>query len=353
MPFNPPDSNEISIKIIEAVKQHPVLYISEVTGEAIRIQEFRQKVWKRISDELGLDSAWVKLRWKNLRDTYSRQLKVKGKSSAGSKKKKWLFEDDLSFLKVLYEPNSVDLHVELTEEYIKDINTGVIPSENLLEHLEEDEDDYSEYLEILGEDKSQMRSQEPETTENSDDNILQEVNGDQSLKESVIDTCTQKVESRYRKARLKQPKQEQIISNSSTPIIINASSILALPNTHETQDYSGTITTETVESCQNFASTRAQKRRKVEESPEGRTCFDYKGSTDEFFMSIAKTVQKLPPKAQADVKMDVCRIIHEAQQKHKLLKDSKNVQKYSRVPGVIPNLVLVPCRLIDRQNESC
>lgn len=50
-----PDSQKISLKVIEAVKQHPVLYISEVKGNALKLQEFRQKVWKRISDELGLE----------------------------------------------------------------------------------------------------------------------------------------------------------------------------------------------------------------------------------------------------------------------------------------------------------
>lgn len=51
----PPDSHKISLKIIEAIKQHPVLYSTEVRGPSVKLQDFRQKVWKRISDELGLD----------------------------------------------------------------------------------------------------------------------------------------------------------------------------------------------------------------------------------------------------------------------------------------------------------
>lgn len=58
MPTMPPDAHKISLKIIEAIKQHPVLYISDVKGTAIKLQEFRQKVWKRISDELGLDGNY-------------------------------------------------------------------------------------------------------------------------------------------------------------------------------------------------------------------------------------------------------------------------------------------------------
>lgn len=55
MPNMPPDSHKISLKIIEAIHQHPVLYISEVKGNPVKLQEFRQKVWKRIADELSLD----------------------------------------------------------------------------------------------------------------------------------------------------------------------------------------------------------------------------------------------------------------------------------------------------------
>lgn len=58
MPTMPPDTHKISLKVIEAVKQHPVLYISEVKSSVIKLQEFRQKVWKRISDELSLDREY-------------------------------------------------------------------------------------------------------------------------------------------------------------------------------------------------------------------------------------------------------------------------------------------------------
>lgn len=49
------DSQKISRMIIQNVKDHPVLYISDVKGVSIKLPEFRPKVWKRIADELGLD----------------------------------------------------------------------------------------------------------------------------------------------------------------------------------------------------------------------------------------------------------------------------------------------------------
>lgn len=49
------DCHRISATVIEAVRQHPVLYINDVKGCGMKLQVFRQKVWDRISDELNLD----------------------------------------------------------------------------------------------------------------------------------------------------------------------------------------------------------------------------------------------------------------------------------------------------------
>jgi len=55
----PPDTYQISLNIIEAIKQHPVLYCTEVKGVPVKLQDFKQKVWKHISDELGLDRMFL------------------------------------------------------------------------------------------------------------------------------------------------------------------------------------------------------------------------------------------------------------------------------------------------------
>lgn len=51
----PPDSQRLMEKIIEAIKQHPVLYCTEVTGYSGKINYLRQKVWERIANELGVE----------------------------------------------------------------------------------------------------------------------------------------------------------------------------------------------------------------------------------------------------------------------------------------------------------
>lgn len=53
----PVDSHSASFKIIEAIKEHPVLYINDVKGIDIKLADFRQKVWQFIADDLQLDGT--------------------------------------------------------------------------------------------------------------------------------------------------------------------------------------------------------------------------------------------------------------------------------------------------------
>ncbi|NP_001135905.1 uncharacterized protein LOC100216457 isoform X1 [Nasonia vitripennis] len=343
MSSNSPDSHKISLKIIEAIKQHPVLYISEVKATNFKVQEFRQKVWKRISDELGLDPGWVKLKWKNLRDTYCRILKYKNKSAKGERRKKWIFEDHLSFLKFPYEPNYEAQYVELTDEYIKDINTEIISAHDLIEQLEEndDDDDYSEYLEVLEEDTSMEESHIQEScidnvdsNDNDNDNALPEASNDQTLERLAIDAYAKQIQSKFRKIRPKNSKlEESKQSNSITPIFINTPGVSV--SLHKTKPI-------------------IPKIQPVKRIPKlhSQNSFDHKGSIDQFFNSIAQTVKKLPPKAQADIKMDICKIVSEAELNHLRQNHVQNLQKYTKMPGMIPKLVLVPCQLLDNENHK-
>ncbi|KAL2723092.1 hypothetical protein V1477_019683 [Vespula maculifrons] len=209
MPTMPPDSHKISLKIIEAIKQHPVLYSSEVKGSSIKLQEFKQKVWKRISDELGLDPTWVRLRWKNLRDTYCRILKYKNKTEKGVRRKKWIFEDHLNFLKFPYESDYQPQSIELSEEYIQDINAGGISSEGLLEQLEDrNDEDYSEYLEVLEEttaDPVLVDTEPLEMLHTSNQQLAEniEMDNEQIEQHDAVDAYIQQIQSKYRKIKPK------------------------------------------------------------------------------------------------------------------------------------------------------
>ncbi|XP_058810897.1 uncharacterized protein LOC131675777 [Phymastichus coffea] len=325
-----PDSRAISLKIIEAIKQHPVLYISEVKGNAIKLQEFRQKVWKRISDELGLDPYWVKLKWKNLRDTYCRILKYKKKSPKGARRKKWTFEHHLSFLRFPYEPNYEAQTVELTEDYINDINTEVINPQDLLEQLNdnEEDEDYSEYLEVLEED---LNFEESFTQEHHKVELVEDVpKKSHHLQQKAIDEYAKQIQSKFRKIRPKCAKLDDNV-NTLTPIIINTQPIIPLQKP----------TTQSIQLIQT-----------VKHLPINNSSFDYKGSTDEFFSYVAQTVKKLPPKAQADIKMDICKLISEAEIRHSEHKLLQNTQRHTGVPGMIPKMLLVPCKLIDSNRQK-
>jgi hypothetical protein len=273
----------------------------------------------------------VKLKWKNLRDTYCRILKYKKKSPKGLRRKKWIFEDHLNFLKFPYEPNYEAQHVELTEEYINDINKEVINSQDLLEQLENnvEDDDYSEYLEILEEDTHLEENNAQESFENNNDNVLSEgANDDQNLQRLAIDAYAKQIQSKYRKIKPKKIKlQENTDMKSITPIFLNTQSIIPLRKPMISQNI--------------------QNVKKITKMPSEKNSFDHKSSIDDFFNKMAQVVKKLPPKAQADVKMDICKIVSEAEIHHSRQNPTETIQKYSSMPGMIPKLVLVPCQMLD------
>ncbi|XP_078043133.1 uncharacterized protein LOC144473276 isoform X2 [Augochlora pura] len=322
VPTMPPDSHKISLKIIEAIKQHPVLYNADVKGSSVKLQEFRQKVWKRISDELGLDPTWVRLRWKNLRDTYCRILKYKNKTEKGVRRKKWIFEDHLSFLKFPYESDYQPQSIELTEDYIQDINAGGISSEGLLEQLEDHNDeDYSEYLEILEETTADpiLSQDSMELTDNGDSRVK---NVEEETLVNDIDMYTQQIQSKYRKIR---PKKNRTVN---TPIFVTTS-VADSPN-------------KTVHKVDDTRNNYDQ----VYLAPEG------KSSIELFFDSMAQTVKRLPPKAQADIKMNICKIVTEAELRYSGRSTPQSTQQFIAPPGMIPKLVLIPCNMIDRQTNK-
>lgn len=350
----PPDSYQISLNIIEAIKQHPVLYCTEVIGLTVKLQEFKQKVWKRISDELGLDPTWVRLKWKNLRDTYCRILKCKNKTEEGARRKKWIFEDYLNFIKYPYEPDYQPQCVELTEEYIQEINSGEVNSEGLLEQLEDRNEDYSEYLEILEETSTDPVVMIPETIETLDNSGVQLVTQEEFLSEQDstqqdIESCVQQIQSKYRKIRPKRVKTDESATESSSPKKIKKSSFnngsasdKACSPVFKPSSLSGTSTPV---KKQNSTKKNDATFEQAYLAPESK-------SIELFFDSMAQTVKKLPPKAQADIKMRICKLVTEAEVQYSIQNLPQSSQQFIAPPGMIPKLVLIPCDMIDNQNQD-
>ncbi|XP_015173654.1 PREDICTED: uncharacterized protein LOC107064957 isoform X3 [Polistes dominula] len=368
MPTMPPDTHKISLKIIEAIKQHPVLYSSEVKGSSIKLQEFKQKVWKRIADELGLDPSWLRLRWKNLRDTYCRILKYKNKTEKGVRRKKWIFEDHLSFLKFPYEPDYQPQTIELSEEYIQDINAGGISSEGLLEQLEDrNDEDYDEYMEVLEETMADpvLVDTSPLEMLNANDQQLEEIKKiereQMQLHNQDVDTYVQQIQSKYRKIRPKRSKAEHPVQRSSIEVP-NTYSILKTTSKNKnvvsidnntitspifvTSSTTTTTSTKPIKGLNNIQEDRERNQEQVYLAPEG------KSSIELFFDSMAQTVKRLPPKAQADIKMNICKIVTEAEVRFSGQNTAQSTQQFITPPGMIPKLVLIPCDMIDHQNNK-
>ncbi|KYQ52523.1 FAD-dependent oxidoreductase domain-containing protein 1 [Trachymyrmex zeteki] len=360
----PPDTYQISLNIIEAIKQHPVLYCTEVKGVPVKLQEFKQKVWKYISDELGLDPAWVRLRWKNLRDTYCRILKCKSKTEEGVRRKKWIFEDYLNFVKYPCEVDYQPQCVELTKEYIQQINSSDVSAEGLLEQLEDrNSEDYAEYLEVLEETSADPVLMEPETIETLDNSNVEIVTQEELVSEQDstqdMDNYIQQIQSKYRKIRPKRMRTERPSSQkTSSPNKIKKSSLrindvdandtdaVANPvaNTVAVLEKNLPPSTSITLVKESNSMKNKNTNKQVYLAPESK-------SIELFFDSMAQAVKKLPPKAQADIKMHICKLVTEAEVQYSGFSTTQSTQQFIAPPGMIPKLILIPCNMIDNQNE--
>ncbi|XP_011867192.1 PREDICTED: uncharacterized protein LOC105561639 [Vollenhovia emeryi] len=352
----PPDSYQISLNIIEAIKQHPVLYCSEVKGLPVKLQEFKQKVWKRIADELGLDPTWVRLKWKNLRDTYCRILKCKNKAEESARRKKWVFEDHLNFIKYPYETDYEPQCIELTKEYVQEINSGEVSCEALLEQLEDrNNEDYSEYLEVLEDTSADPVLLVPNAIETLDNGDTQDTANEQDATQQALDSYVQQIQSKYRKIRPKRLKTDHPLpSQKFGSNVIKKSSLKV--NNASALDNSTSVNPILVTSPAPSASSTPVKGSSV--AKDNDAAFDQvylapeSKSIELFFDSMAQTVKKLPPKAQADIKMRICKLVTEAEVQYSGQNMPQTTQQFITPPGMIPKLVLIPCNMIDNQKAK-
>lgn len=254
-----------------------------------------------------------------------------------------------------YQPQCV----ELSEEYIQDINAGGISSEGLLEQLEDrNDEDYSEYLEVLEETTADPTLMEPETIETYKSNELLQpttqeivIHSPQKSAQQNIDNYAQEIQSKYRKIRPKRAK-----SLASSPNVSNTYSILKSNNTNTLLDANTVanpiIVTSSVLTPVTSVSTPVSE---LNDTKEDMDCDQFlvhenKSSIELFFASMAQTVKKFPPKAQADIKMSICKIVTEAEMRYSKEITAQTTQQFITPPGMIPKLVLIPCNKLDNQS---
>ncbi|KYM93971.1 hypothetical protein ALC62_15416 [Cyphomyrmex costatus] len=320
----PPDSYQISVNIIKAIKEHPVLYCTEVKGEPVKLKEFKLQVWKYICDELGLDSTWVKLKWKYLSDTYFRILKCITKADKGVRRKRWIFEDLLNFLKFPCETDYEPQCAELTKEYVELINSKDLTTKGLLEQLVDRSD--SEFLEVLEE-----TSANPVLEETSANPVFEET--------SVNPVILQPVEETVGTA-----ETAEILGDSNEQTF--AQEVLIVQEI-PTEDVNN-INKKRSKNQKNQRTKRLKTRNTSLVSP---SCRRTRSSTK--FDNInhgTSREKKLPSTAQADIRLSICKLVTEAEIKY--CGTVQSTQQFLTPSGVIPKLILIPCSKLDNPNDK-
>lgn len=248
-----------------------------------------------------------------------------------------------------YQPQCV----ELTEEYIQDINAGGISSEGLLEQLEDrNDEDYSEYLEVLEETTADpiLEAEMVETYESNDPQLTAQetaINSQESTQRD-IDSYAQEIQSKYRKIRPKRTKS--LASTSSAP---NTYSILKTNNSNALLDANAMtnpiIVTGSVLTPITAVPTSMNESGDMKDDNNCDQAYlsDNKSSIELFFASMAQTVKKFPAKMQADIKMNICKIVTEAEMRYSAQITTQTTQQFITPPGMIPKLVLIPCNKLD------
>lgn len=99
----------------------------------------------------------------------------------------------------------------MTDDYIQDINAGGISSEGLLEQLEDrNDEDYSEYLEVLEETAADpVLDRDSMELNDSGDAVAKNIEVEDTTQHD-IDTYAQQIQSKYRKIRPKKMKVESL-----------------------------------------------------------------------------------------------------------------------------------------------
>lgn len=267
-----------------------------------------------------------------------------------------------------YQPQCI----ELTKEYIQEINSGEVSSEGLLEQLEDrNNEDYSEYLEVLEEtsaDPVLLISDTIETLDNGDTQfVTQDIANEQDSMQQTLNNYVQQIQSKYRKIRPKEGASKRMKTDHPSPSkTSNANEIKKSSfktNNASTLDpgtmvNSSPVTNPSVPSASALPVKGMQESKLSSAKDNEDTALEQvylapeSKSIELFFDSMAQTVKKLPPKAQADIKMHICKLVTEAEVQYSGQSIPQTTQQFIAPPGMIPKLVLIPCNMIDNQNTK-
>lgn len=139
-------------RLIECVRSRPLLY--DKTSKDYRNRDKIESAWKEIATNCDLTEHECLSKWRNLRGQYNReQAKAPTSGSSGRKQSKWVYTDQMSFLRP-----------------------------HLVKRKSESNIDQSEFDELTS-----LLDSDSETKENFPDDSITKVNGRQSKKKRSFD----------------------------------------------------------------------------------------------------------------------------------------------------------------------
>ncbi|XP_045473601.1 uncharacterized protein LOC123680014 [Harmonia axyridis] len=144
--------NDLNEVLILAVRNSSILW--DKTDKRYHNRLLVDREWSRIADELGETKETVKGRWKNLRDTFNRELKKVHKSRSGEEasgpcryKGTWCYFEDMDFLKRILTPRETEGNLPSCQE------KNIFGDESLSKSLEGDESEDNRWIEQEESDK--------------------------------------------------------------------------------------------------------------------------------------------------------------------------------------------------------
>ncbi|XP_046748247.1 uncharacterized protein LOC124412432 [Diprion similis] len=380
----------ISLKLINLVKDHPVMYLpSKSSPNRRKNRNEINRVWQVISAEVGLSAEDCKRRWKGLKDVYSklRRRRLQENVLGISARRKWLYEDAMDFLKFSFE-RSYEEALEAFEdvdcddwklEYAECSDAGELYCNDGHEQAESNDEKSKEQsqtdkkgkhmtmecmdLELHADSISSKEEQDSEQSSEQDNGAWSSgLDNELPLQPSLVEKNT-KLQTRCRAIRqlntlnngrnLRSRNATPKTSTTSTPSIVSVSSlnpmnqiIVESPKLQSDKNCDTVILTssnmkvnnypkmesvdvrvaspsqEQKQDCKNVkiemdASLKSKKSLRPQVFPKrGRT-----SSVELFFESMAHTVMNLPMRAQAEIKMEICKLVTRAE------------IKYSQVPN--------------------
>ncbi|XP_037961115.1 transcription factor Adf-1-like isoform X2 [Teleopsis dalmanni] len=94
-------------ELIRQVAMRPILYDKKM--KAYRKSGLRHQHWEEVGNAMGASIIECRRRWRSLRDAFSKHYKFMSKTTSGaSKRKKWIFYDQMSFIAPFLDKSSVD-----------------------------------------------------------------------------------------------------------------------------------------------------------------------------------------------------------------------------------------------------